>query len=136
MIGLTIWRTLRNRLVGLIILMSVLLAAVSCGSAKITQESVVVKDTLVITKERVLHDTLTLFKDTTIYQDRVKLKIEYIDNFVKVEVDCPSDTIRVTQVKVVQAKQDKKMSWEGLAGWIIVILCSMVILRALVQKYL
>ena len=137
MIGSMTWKKSPLLRYARLIIPSVILAVVSgCGTAKITQESVVVKDTLVITKERVLHDTLTLFKDTTIYQDRVKLKIEYIDNFVKVEVDCPSDTIRVTQVKVVQAKQDKKMSWEGLAGWMVVVLCLLVILRAIVQKIL
>ena len=133
--GSMIWRKLRNRLVGLIIPMSVLLAVVSCGTAKQVQESVIVRDTVVVTKERKLVDTLTLFKDTTIYQDRVKVKIEYIDNFIKVEADCPSDTITVTQVKVVnQPIKEKKMSWEGLLGWIIAILCLLVIVRTVVQK--
>lgn len=133
--GSIIWRKLRNRLVGLIIPMSVLLAVVSCGTAKQVQESVIVRDTVIVTKERKLVDTLTLFKDTTIYQDRVKVKIEYIDNFIKVEADCPSDTITVTQVKVVnQPIKEKKMSWEGLLGWIIAILCLMVIVRTVVQK--
>lgn len=133
--GSMIWRKLRNRLVGLIIPMSVLLAVVSCGTAKQVQESVIVRDTVVVTKERKLVDTLMLFKDTTIYQDRVKLKIEYIDNFVKVEADCPSDTITITQVKVVnQPIKEKKMSWEGLLGWIIAILCLLVIVRTVVQK--
>ena len=133
--GSIIWRKLRNRLVGLIIPMSVLLAVVSCGTAKQVQESVIVRDTVVVTKERKLVDTLMLFKDTTIYQDRVKLKIEYIDNYVKVEADCPSDTITITQVKVVnQPIKEKKMSWEGLLGWIIAILCLLVIVRTVVQK--
>ena len=133
--GSIIWRKLRNRLVGLIIPMSVLLAVVSCGTAKQVQESVIVRDTVVVTKERKLVDTLMLFKDTTIYQDRVKLKIEYIDNYVKVEADCPSDTITITQVKVLnQPIKEKKMSWEGLLGWIIAILCLLVIVRTVVQK--
>lgn len=63
----------------------------------IQQTVVVKKDTVIITKERTLRDTLELFKDTVIYQDRVKLKIEYIDNFVNVEADCTSDTIVVTK---------------------------------------
>ena len=134
--GSMIWRMLRNRLVGLIIPMSVLLAVVSCGSAKIIQESVVVRDTVIVTKERKLVDTLTLFKDTTIYQDRVKVKIEYRDNYVKIEAECPSDTIRVTQVKVVQAKQEKSKGWEGLLGWTIAILCTLVIIRTVLQKLL
>lgn len=115
--------------------LSVILAVVSgCGARK-PQESVIVRDTVVITKERRLIDTLILFKDTTIYQDRVKVKIEYRDNYVKIEADCPSDTITVTQVKVVnQPIKEKKMSWEGLLGWIIAILCLLVIVRTVVQK--
>lgn len=63
----------------------------------IQQTVVVKKDTVIITRERTLRDTLELFKDTVIYQDRVKLKIEYIDNFVNVEADCPSDTVVITK---------------------------------------
>lgn len=62
------------------------------------QKTVIIKkDTVIVTKERILRDTLELFKDTVIYQDRVKLKIEYRDNFVSVEADCPSDTVVVTK---------------------------------------
>lgn len=63
----------------------------------IQQTVVVKKDTVIVTKERTIRDTLELFKDTVIYQDRVKLKIEYIDNFVNIEADCPSDTVVVTK---------------------------------------
>ena len=63
----------------------------------IQQTVVVKKDTVIVTKEKTIRDTLELFKDTTIYQDRVKLKIEYIDNFVNIEADCPSDTVVVTK---------------------------------------
>ena len=135
--GSTTWKMHRNRLVGLIILMSVLLAAVSCGSAKITHESVVVKDTLVITKERVLHDTLTILKDTILYQDRVRVEVKYLKGEkVIVTAECPSDTIRVTQVKVVQVKDKKNNTWEFLLGWVIAILCLLVIIRTTLQKLL
>jgi len=119
-----------------LIIPSVILAVVSgCGGAKTLQESVVVRDTVVVTKERRLVDTLMLYKDTTIYQDRVKLKIEWRDNFVKVEADCPSDTITVTQVKIVnQPIKEKKFGWEGLLGWTIAILCLLVIIRTVLQK--
>ena len=116
---------------------SVILAVVSgCGIAKTHQESVVVRDTVIVTKERKLVDTLTLFKDTTIYQDRVKVKIEYIDNFVKVEADCPSDTIQVETIKIVQSKPkgSTKMGWESLLGWTISILMLLVIVREVVKK--
>ena len=133
--GSIIWRKLRNRLVGLIIPMSVLLAVVSCGTAKQVQESVIVRDTVVITKERRLIDTLILFKDTVIYQDRVKLKIEYRDNFVNVEAECPSDTIRIETIKILNApKKNQRMDWQGFLGWIIVILCGLIILQTLLKE--
>jgi len=135
--GSTTWKNYPSiRFVALTILIATLAVVSGCGIAKPHQESVIVRDTVVVTKERRLVDTLTLFKDTTIYQDRVKLKIEYRDNYVKVEADCPSDTVTVTQVKIVQSKPnvDKKMGWEGLVGWTIAILCLLVIVRTVVQK--
>ena len=138
MIGSMTWKSFPLTRYARLIIPSVILAVVSgCGIAKPHQESVVVRDTVIVTKERKLVDTLTLFKDTTIYQDRVKLKIEYRDNYVKVEADCPSDTVTITQVKIVQSKPKRdttKMGWEGLVGWTIAILCLLVIVRTVVQK--
>jgi hypothetical protein len=95
-----------NLSVASIILTAAILAAVSgCRTAQPILESVTVRDTVIVTKERLLTDTLLLYKDTTIYQEKVSLKIEYIDRFVKVRVVCPSDTIRLTTVKVVTKTQ-------------------------------
>ena len=134
--GSTTWKIFPRIRTALLIIPIAILAVVSgCGGAKTLQESVVVRDTIVVTKERKLVDTLMLYKDTTIYQDRVKLKIEWRDNFVKVEADCPSDTITVTQVKIVnQPIKEKKFGWEGLLGWTIAILCLLVIIRTVLQK--
>ena len=136
--GSTTWKRFPRMRTALLIIPIAILAVVSgCGSAKSTLESVVVRDTVVVTKERRLVDTLMLYKDTTIYQDRVKVKIEYRDNYVKIEADCPSDTITVTQVKVVQAKKDKpKMTWEWLLGWTITILLLLIIIRTILNKVL
>ena len=136
MIGSMTWKMYPLTRLALLIIPIAILAVVSgCGGAKTLQESVVVRDTVVVTKERRLVDTLMLYKDTTIYQDRVKLKIEWRDNFVKVEADCPSDTITVTQVKIVnQPIKEKKFGWEGLLGWTIAILCLLVIIRTVLQK--
>lgn len=128
---------LRTRLALLITLSAILAVASGCGGAKPILESVIVRDTIVVTKERKLVDTLMLFKDTTIYQDRVKLKIEYRDNFVHVEADCPPDTIKVETIKIVtqQPKEKKsKWTWEGLLGWTIAILCLVVMLREFVKE--
>ena len=136
--GSMTWKSFPLTRYARLIIPSVILAVVSgCGIAKHHQESVVVRDTVIVTKERRLVDTLTLFKDTVLYQDRVKLKIEYRDNYVKVEADCPSDTITVTQVKIVQAKPKRdttKLGWEGLLGWIITILLLLVIVKTIVRK--
>ena len=138
MIGSMTWKNFPLTRYARLIIPSVILVVVSgCGIAKPHQESVIVRDTVIVTKERKLVDTLTLFKDTTIYQDRIKLKIEYRDNYVKVEADCPSDTITVTQVKIVQAKPKRdttKLGWEGLLGWIITILLLLVIVKTIVRK--
>ena len=131
------WKKKKPHQLALLITLSAILAVASgCGGAKPVLENVIVRDTIVVTKERKLVDTLMLFKDTTIYQDRVKLKIEYRDNFVKVEADCPPDTLRVETIKIVTQKpiEKKRWSWEGLLGWSIAILCLLVILKQLAEQ--
>ena len=137
MIGSMTWRKfLRTPLVVLTIQSAILAGVSGCGIAKHNQESVVVKDTVVVTKERILHDTLTIQKDTILYQDRVKVEIRYLEGeTMVVTAECPSDTVTITQVKIVQSQAPKsKFSWEGLLGWTIAILCLLVIIRAVIQK--
>ena len=132
------WKKKKPHQLALLITLSAILAVVSgCGGAKPILESVIVRDTIVVTKERKLVDTLMLFRDTTIYQDRVKVKIEYRDNFVRVEADCPPDTLKVETIKIVTQKPKEKKSkwtWEGLLGWSIAILCILVMLREFVRE--
>lgn len=137
MIGSMTWRKfLRTPLVVLTIQSAILAGVSGCGIAKPHQESVVVKDTVVVTKERILHDTLTIQKDTILYQDRVRVEIRYLEGEkMVVTAECPSDTVTITQVKIVQSKESKsKFSWEGLLGWTIAILCLLVIIRTVIQK--
>ena len=137
--GLTTWKKYPSiRFAALMTLLAILAVVSGCGSAKSTLKSVVVRDTIVITKEKVLHDTLTIQKDTILYQDRVKVEIKYLaGERIMVRAECPSDTIKVETIRIVnQPIQKKGMSWEGLAGWSIAILCLMVIVRTLVQKYI
>ena len=137
MIGLMTWRKfLRTPLVVLTIQSAILAGVSGCGIAKPHQESVVVKDTVVVTKERILHDTLTIQKDTILYQDRVRVEIRYLEGEkLVVTAECPSDTVTITQVKIVQSQAPKsKFSWEGLLGWTIAILCLLVIIRTVIQK--
>lgn len=63
----------------------------------ILQKEIVKLDTVIVTKERVLVDTLELYRDTTIIQDGVKVRVDYIDRFVTIKADCPSDTIFLTK---------------------------------------
>jgi len=52
-----------------------------------------------------------------------------------VTAECPSDTVTITQVKIVQTKAQKsKFSWEGIVGWTIAILMLLVIIRTIVNK--
>jgi hypothetical protein len=135
--GLTIWkRFLLTRLVVLTIPIAILAGVSGCGGAKILQESVVVRDTVVVTKERVLHDTLIVQKDTILYQDRVRVEVKYLEGKrVVITAECPSDTIRVQTIRVVnQAIQKRGVGWEGLLGWVIAILCLLVIIRTILQK--
>ena len=135
--GLTIWkRFLLTRLALLTIPIAIVAGVSGCGGAKILQESVVVRDTVVVTKERVLHDTLIVQKDTTIYQDRVKVEVKYLEGKrVVITAECPSDTIRVETIRIVnQAIQKRGVGWEGLLGWVIAILCLLVIIRTILQK--
>jgi hypothetical protein len=135
--GLTIWkRFLLTRLVVLTIPIAILAGVSGCGGAKILQESVVVRDTVVVTKERVLHDTLIVQKDTTIYQDRVRVEVKWLKGKrIVITAECPSDTIRVETIRIVnQAIQKRGVGWEGLLGWVVAILCLLVIIRTILQK--
>ena len=135
--GLTIWkRFLLTRLVVLTIPIAILAGVSGCGGAKILQESVVVRDTVVVTKERVLHDTLIVQKDTILYQDRVRVEVKYLEGKrVVITAECPSDTIRVQTIRIVnQPIQKRGVGWEGLLGWVIAILCLLVIIRTILQK--
>lgn len=93
-----------------IILTSVLLAGLNgCrATAQLIPESVIVRDTVIVTKERKLTDTLRLYKDTTIYKENVKLKVEYVDSLVYLQVDCPPDTVRMPLVIVETITEEKK----------------------------
>jgi hypothetical protein len=110
--GLTNLRMPLNRLATLTILTSVLLAGVSgCRTAKPILQSVIVKDTVIVTETKYLLDTLEVLKDTTIYQDKVRLQLKYIDRKVVVEATCLPDTVRVTQTKILAKQEPKVKKW-------------------------
>jgi hypothetical protein len=127
---------LNNRLAMWILPMAATLAVVSsCATVKPVLQSVVVRDTVIVTKTKYLTDTLELFKDTTIYQDKVRLQLQYIDRKVYVEATCLPDTIRVTQTKIL-TKEKKQRGWtlEGGAVLLMLILVGGYIVKRWVDK--
>ena len=95
----------------LTILIASLALVSGCRTAQPILESVIVKDTVIVTETKYLLDTLEILKDTTIYQDKVRLQLKYIDRKVVVEAACLPDTIRVTQTKVLTKQEPKKNGW-------------------------
>jgi hypothetical protein len=125
-----------NRLAMWTILLTATLAALSsCATVKPVLQSVVVRDTVIVTKTKYLTDTLELYKDTTIYQDKVRLQLQYIDRKVYVEATCLPDTIRVTQTKIL-TKEKKQRGWtlEGGAVLLMLILVGGYIVKRWVDK--
>ena len=135
--GSTNLRKHLNRLVTLTILTSVLLAAVSgCRTAQPILESVIVKDTVIVTETKYLIDTLEVMKDTTIYQDKVRMQLKYIDRKVVIETICEPDTIRVTQTKVLTKQEPKRKGWnfDQMIGALLFILVFAYLIKRWVDK--
>jgi hypothetical protein len=102
----------RKSLFAALTILSVTLAGVSgCRTAQPILESVIVRDTVIVTEPKYLIDTLEVMKDTVIYQDKVRLQLQYIDRKVVVEAMCVPDTIRVTQTKVITKQEPKRKGW-------------------------
>jgi hypothetical protein len=102
----------RKSLLAALTILSVTLAGVSgCRTAQPILESVIVRDTVIVTEPKYLLDTLEVMKDTVIYQDKVRLQLQYIDRKVVVEAMCVPDTIRVTQTKVITKQEPKRKGW-------------------------
>jgi hypothetical protein len=102
----------RKSLFAALTILSVTLAGVSgCRTAQPILESVIVRDTVIVTEPKYLIDTLEVMKDTVIYQDKVRLQLQYIDRKVVVEAMCLPDTIRVTQTKVITKQEPKRRGW-------------------------
>jgi hypothetical protein len=128
---------LNNRLATLTILTSVLLAAVSgCRTAKPILDSVIVRDTLVVTETKYLIDTLEVMKDTTIYRDKVRVQLQYVDRKVVVEAVCEPDTIRITQTKILTKQQPKVRKWtlETMVAGLAFVLTIVYLLKRWIDK--
>ena len=134
--GLTNLRMPPNQPAMWTILLTATLAVVSsCATVKPILQSVVVRDTVIVTKTKYLTDTLELYKDTTIYQDKVRLQLQYIDRKVYVEATCLPDTFRVTQTKIL-TKERKQRGWtfEGAAVMLGLILVAAYFIKKWIDK--
>jgi hypothetical protein len=102
--------------------------------ASLSFGQVVVFDTIVITKERKLVDTLELFKDTIIYQDRVKLELKYLPGEkIRVSAECPPDSIRIVKeiFPDIQIVEKKVIT---LWWWVALVCASALILFSVAKK--
>ena len=117
-----------------VILTALLVSA--CGGAKQVQSSVTVTEYVI--KERVVHDTVPVMRDTTIYKDSVRIEIRYIKNAagivdkVYLKADCPPSKVRViTQtVTIEKVRKQRTPFWSG-ALWALVVVISVVSIAAL-----
>jgi hypothetical protein len=127
-----------NRLAMWILPMAAILAVVSsCATVKPVLQSVIVRDTVIVTQTKYLTDTLELYKDTIIYQDKVRLQLQYIDRKVLVEATCLPDTIRVTQTKIL-TKEKKQRGWtlEGGLTMLALVLVAAYFVKKWIDKLL
>jgi hypothetical protein len=128
---------LHNLPATLTILTAAILAAVSgCRTAQPILESVIVRDTVIVTDTKYLIDTLEVMKDTVIYQDKVRVQLQYIDRKVVVEAACLPDTIRVTQTKILIKQEPKVRKWtlESMLGGLAFVLTIVYLLKRWVDK--
>ena len=109
--GLTNLKKKKFPFAALTILIASLALVSGCRTAQPILESVIVKDTVIVTETKYLLDTLEVLKDTTIYQDKVRLQLKYIDRKVVVEATCLPDTVRVTQTKILAKQEPKVKKW-------------------------
>lgn len=106
------WRKWKPQKFAAWTILAAILAAVSgCGGVKPVLQSVIVRDTIVVTEARYLIDTLELYKDTVIYRDNVRIQTQYVDRKLVVEAMCDPDTVRITQTKILTTKEPKRRGW-------------------------
>ena len=112
-----------------VILIAIVVSA--CGGAKQVQSNVTVTEYVI--KERVVHDTVPVMRDTTIYKDSVRIEIRYIKNEVGVvdrvylKADCPPSKLKVvTQTVTIEKRQ--RVPWWTEIIWPIAFIVAIAIL--------
>jgi hypothetical protein len=117
-----------------VILITILVSA--CGGAKQVQSNVTVTEYVV--RDRVVHDTVPVMRDTTIYRDSVRIEIRYIkgvaggETNMALKAECPPSKVRViTQtVTIEKVRKQRTPFWSG-ALWALVVVISVVSIAAL-----
>ena len=100
----------------------------------IVQTQIVRMDTTIITPERIVHDTIVTRAVDTIELFRDNVRIQLVRNYdtIAVNVECPSDTIRIVRdVAVSNVCPPEPFDWSRWLGWVIVVLLSIYIIRRL-----
>jgi len=100
----------------------------------IVQTQIVRMDTTIVTPERIVHDTIVTRAVDTIELFRDNVRIQLVRNYdtIAVNVECPSDTIRIVRdVAVSNVCPPEQFDWSRWLGWIIVVLLSIYIIRRL-----
>lgn len=146
MTGWIHWRNYRSiRFVRLTIPIAILAVLNSCTASwhlkraiakdpTIVQTQVVRMDTTIITPERIVRDTIVTNAVDTIELVRDRVRIQLVRRFdtIAVNVECPSDTIRVVQTASVDSIcPPRPMDWTKWFGWVIAILLLVYIIRRL-----
>lgn len=102
----------------------------------ILKTEIVKVDTLILTKERTLIDTVELYRDTVIVQDGVKVKLDFVDRYVKIKADCPTDTIKfekVIPVEQIVYKKENSYLKEFLLTLLALLVLALLYLRELIR---
>ena len=105
----------------------------------ILQQEIVRLDTVLITKERILRDTIVSAKYDTIerIQNNVSIKIVRINDTILVDVLCPQDTIFFTkEIKVDKLVYNKKRTSEIIFLWALLIVLFLLYLIRIVKHLL
>jgi len=100
----------------------------------IVQTQIVRMDTTIITPERIVRDTIVTNAVDTIelVRDRVRIQLARRFDTIAVNVECPSDTIRVVQTASVDSIcPPRPTDWTKWFGWIISVLLLVFIIRRL-----
>ena len=134
--GSTNLKKMKSLFVALTILIATLAGVSGCRTAQPILQSVIVKDTVIVTETKYLIDTLEVMKDTVIYQDKVRVQLQYIDRKVVVEALCEPDTIRITQTKVVTKQEAKPERWglESYVGMLALVLTIVYVIKRWIDK--